>query len=92
MGNPWIFTEILSSLEKREFVSPSQSERISLAIEHLKKNIKDKGEKTGIAESKKHLSWYISGMNGAASTRNKIMTAYSLDEIESLLYNLLKKQ
>lgn len=92
MGNPWIFKEILSSFENREFSPPTYPERISLAIDHLKKSIKDKGERTGIAESKKHLSWYISGMNGAAATRNKIMTAFSLDEIESLLYDLLEKQ
>ena len=90
MGNPWIFSEILSALENKEYIAPTALERITLAIEQLSLMIERKGERLGIAEGKKHLSWYISGMNGAASARNRIMTASSFDEIINILNEMLK--
>ena len=92
MGNPWIFDEITCALENKDFIPPTTEERISQALEHLTIAIADKGERTGIAEGKKHLSWYIYGMNGAAATRNNIMIATSFDAIKDLLYDLLKRQ
>lgn len=89
MGNPWIFSEIICAIENKSFKMPSSVERVELALEHLRRIILEKGERVGIAEGKKHIGWYISGMNGAASTRNKIMTALSYEEISELLGGLL---
>jgi tRNA-dihydrouridine synthase B len=52
--------------------------------------IEAKGERIGIAEGKKHIGWYISGMNGAASVRNRVMTASSYGEIKNILEEMLK--
>ena len=89
MGNPWIFKEIICALEDREYVPPTNEERIDLAIHQLSQMIEEKGERVGIAEGKKHVGWYITGMNGAASTRNRIMTASSFDEINNILKETL---
>ena len=89
MGNPWIFKEIESALENREYTSPTGEERIALALRQLDEMIKAKGERVGIAEGKKHLGWYISGMNRAASARNRIMNASSFDEIKNILDDFL---
>ena len=66
-------------------------EKLLLAMDHLKSIILEKGERIGIAEGKKHLAWYISGMEGAASARNKIMTASNFNEIECILTELLNR-
>ena len=89
MGNPWIFSEILSVLENKEYIFPTFEERIGLALEQLSQMVEHKGERLGIAEGKKHLSWYISGMSGAAAARNRIMTASSFDEIKNILNEML---
>jgi tRNA-dihydrouridine synthase B len=89
MGNPWIFSEVLSALENKEYIFPTFEERIGLALEQLSQMVEHKGERLGIAEGKKHLSWYISGMSGAASARNRIMTASSFNEIKSILNEML---
>lgn len=85
MGNPWLFSEISSALDKREYIPPTDGERIALAVEQLKEMIVAKGERVGMAEGKKHMAWYITGMNGAASARNRIMTATTFDEIKNIL-------
>ncbi|MBO7303215.1 MAG: tRNA dihydrouridine synthase DusB [Clostridia bacterium] len=89
MGNPWIFKEIASALDKKDYTPPTDEERLTLAIEQLNELVIAKGERTGIAEGKKHIGWYISGMRGAAAARNAIMTSTSLNEIEDILKTLI---
>lgn len=90
MGNPWLFDEIICALENREYIAPTVNKKIDCALAQLKTMIADKGERIGIAEGKKHVGWYISGINGAASARNKIMTATTYEEIESIAKGLIK--
>ncbi len=92
MGNPWIFNEIRSALENQEFIAPSKEEKASMAIQQLEAMIKEKGERVGIAEGKKHVSWYINGMSGAALARNKIMMAATQSEIAIVLNELILNQ
>ncbi len=88
MGNPWLFAEIIARLEGRKFISPSISERIDTAIGQLESTITHKGERVGLAEGKKHMAWYLSGIRGAASARNAIMTAHTKEEIIGLLLEI----
>lgn len=89
MGNPWIFKEILCALDGREYIVPTQEEKIFLALRQLSQMIEAKGERVGIAEGKKHIAWYLSGMNGAASARNRVMSALTFEEIKSILEEML---
>lgn len=85
-GNPWIFAQINELFsEGKVFSIPSPRERISVAIEHITLLCSLKGEYKGIREARKHASWYIKGMRGAAPLRNRINTATSLDEMASTL-------
>ncbi len=89
-GNPWIFSEIDAALDGREYVPPTKKERLAVAIEHLDAMMIDKGERTGLAESKKHMAWYIGGIRGAAQARASIMTATSTDQIKEIFAALCK--
>ena len=91
MGNPWIFSEIRARIEGKEYVKPSVAERIDTAIDQLDSTIAHKGERVGLAEGKKHMAWYLSGMRGAASARNSIMTARDRAEIVNIL-TLIKNE
>ena len=88
MGNPWIFSEIRARLEGEEFIPPSVEERIDTAIGQLDSAIAHKGERVGLAEGKKHMAWYLSGIRGAAAARNAIMVAKDRDEISAILMNI----
>lgn len=85
MGDPWIFSEIRAKIEGKEYIRPSVEERINTAIEQLDCTLIHKGERVGLAEGKKHMAWYLSGVRGAASARNAIMIAKSRDEIVEIL-------
>lgn len=89
-GNPWIFKQIEEYFSWGKIISlPSPQERISMAMEHITLLCRLKGEYIGIREARKHASWYIKGLSGAAQLRNKINSATSLDEMQSILSELL---
>ncbi len=87
-GNPWIFAEITAALEGRTWSPPTLAERMAVALEHAALLVKEKGEKIGIAEARKHLAWYTHGLRGSAAVRGKLMRVESLDEISALLEQL----
>ncbi len=89
-GNPWIFRQINELFSLGEVLTnPTAEERISLAMEHITLMCQLKGEYIGIREARKHGSWYIKGLSGAAQLRNKINSATSLEEMQSILSELL---
>ena len=89
MGNPWLFSEIICALQGKSYEPPTKDERISLALNQLSQMIAVTGERVGLAEGKKHVGWYLTGMNGAASARNRVMIASSFDEIKIILEEML---
>lgn len=90
MGNPWIFDEITSALEGVQYTVPTFEERIRTAVVQLYRMIDEYGERTGVAQAKKHMAWYISGMKGSAAARDRIMTADSARTIETILCEVIE--
>ncbi len=90
-GNPWIFAELLAAAEGRDYAPPTASERLEVAMEHARGLVAEKGERTGVAESRKHVAWYLRGVRGAAAARNAVMSATTLDEMEGILLRLAQE-
>lgn len=87
-GNPWIFSEIRARMEGKEFHAPTLEERLAVALEHAKDLVREKGERTGIAESRKHMAWYLHDIRGAAAARGALMSAESIEDIETVFRKL----
>lgn len=85
-GNPWIFKQVLHYLNTGELLrEPDFSEKLTLCLRHAKMLIEYKGEYIGVREMRKHISWYIKGLNGAARLRELINKAETYEEMESLI-------
>ncbi len=69
MGNPWIFREAGELLAGRTPTAPTREERCSTVLFHLEQLCELYGEKSAVAEMRKHLSWYVKGLPGAARFR-----------------------
>ena len=89
-GNPWIFAEILAAMEGRSYMPPTLEERFAVAMEHARMLVSEKGERTGISESRKHMAWYLHGIRGGAAARNAVMTASSIGDVEQIFSELLE--
>lgn len=90
MGNPFLFEEITAYLEGRAYSVPNMEERMKVAMEHIRLMIDYKGEYTGVMEARKHLAWYIQGQKGAASAREKVNHASTLDDLEKIVNDYLR--
>ena len=87
VGNPFIFSEIIAALEKREYTPPTLREKIAIAKEQLSLSVLDKGERIAVAEARKQIASYFSSFRGAAALRAGINRAVNKDEV----YRLLEK-
>ena len=90
-GNPWIFSEIACMLEEKEYVAPTLVERFRTALDQLDAVIREKGDRVGIAEAKKHMAWYTAGTVGSAEARKEIMSATDADGIKKVFEKLLSE-
>lgn len=91
-GNPWLFAELRAWLEEKSYTPPTPAERYATAMRHAAMCVADKGERIGIPEIRKHMAWYLKGCPGAASARNAIMTAATVDELRCAMQVLLDSQ
>ena len=60
-------------------------------MEQMWDRIAEKGERSGFAESKKQISWFIHGARGSAEVRGRLMTAASPQEAEAILQEFLER-
>lgn len=93
-GNPFIFNEIESFFEHREYNTPSVEERMKVMLYHIKLILSQKGENEfhAMKEARKHASWYIKGLYGAASFRAKCYSLESYGDAERLAEEFLELQ
>lgn len=84
-GNPWIFGEIAAHFDNREYIPPTNQEKIAAIKKHIEQMIFYKGEQTALLESRKHLSWYIKGCKDSASARDKINRSSDYHEMTGIV-------
>ncbi|NLK27062.1 MAG: tRNA dihydrouridine synthase DusB [Clostridiales bacterium] len=85
-GNPWLFKQIKSYLEKGEYEpKPDFSQIKDTILRHAKLAVEYKGEYTGIREMRKHVAWYTFGYPQSAKLRNKVNEIENLVDLKHLL-------
>ena len=90
VGDPFIFSEIKARLAGEEYVPPSDSERVKIALLELRLAVEDKGERIAIPEARKKIAAYFKGFRGSAQLRAKINMAQTYFEVEELLSSCLE--
>ena len=86
LGNPWIFKEVEYFLRTGEKMPEiSSSEKYEVILEHFELLLKEKGEYTSTREIRKHISWYVKGMENATQIRNRINSVESKEEFREIL-------
>ena len=86
MGNPFLFREAVAFVERGEILpKASVEERMDCALRHLDLAIANKGEEVAVREMRKHISWYIKGLRGAARIREDVNRAATRDEMRRII-------
>ena len=72
LGNPFIFDEVKSSLNNKEYIKPTEIERLNIAKEHFLSALSEYDEIVAIKEMRKHFGWYVKGMKDSTEFKNLI--------------------
>lgn len=91
LGNPWIFKEISAYLKDEEYIPPKKEEILETIFNQYNMLVAEKGEYTAIREMRKHISWYVKGMNDASEIRSKINLMENKEEIFKILAEYFKR-
>ena len=90
MGNPWLFKRIECYMQTGELIpEPTPYERMTVLKKHIELLCRYKGEYVGMREARKHSSWYIKGMRGAAEFRRGCGAISTMEDLERLIDRVL---
>ncbi len=86
IDHPWIFREARTLLDTGvECAPPTWDERIELCKVHLAANVEARGERHGVAVTRRHLTGYLKGIPGAAALRQRLVVTDSMQGCYELL-------
>lgn len=87
LGNPWVFDEIISSLENSKCIkiNVTKEEKLKTILQHLDLAIQDKGEIVAAKEMRKHIAWYLKNMKDATKVREQINALQTKQQIVNCL-------
>ncbi len=84
-GNPWIFDMGYNYISTGKYTEPGAVDRVDMCLEHLELLTRDKSEKIGSMEIRKHAAWYLKGLHGSSEIRDRINRAQSKDELRDII-------
>lgn len=91
LGAPWIFSQINSYLDNGSLLpEPTIEEKMNIMLSHIEKLCEYKGDYIGMREARKHASWYIKGMRGAAGMRQEIGKLENFSQLRSLAQKVIE--
>lgn len=94
-GNPFIFREIDSCFEGTPYTPPTIEERMEVMLYHIRLILSQKedgSEERAMKEARKHASWYMKGLYGAASFRAKCYSLETYEDAQRLAEEFLALQ
>ena len=93
-GNPFVFKEIASYFNGKEYTPPDLEERMSTMLRHIRIiiEISEKPAEMAIREARKHAAWYMNGFYGSAKFRARCYNLSSYAEAESLAEEFINLQ
>lgn len=90
LGNPWIFSEINQFLNsKTNYKTPNIEEKLKIMLSHVNSICENDGEKHGMTKARRHITFYIKGIPGAAAFRNKACKIETFAQLQSLSDEIL---
>jgi nifR3 family TIM-barrel protein len=80
-GNPWIIRQALELLAGQQPAQPSPTEKLAAARTHFELCLEVFGPQKTLGQMRKHLCWYVRGMENAALFRTEINRTRTIEEM-----------
>lgn len=92
LGNPWMLYRTVHYLANGELLpEPTPKEKVEIALLHMDRLITLKGEDVAVREMRKHASWYLRGMRGAARIKDQVNVQTTRDGMAHVLTEFVKR-
>lgn len=89
-GEPWKIGAIDTALKTGEPMrTPSLSECLALAYEHVERMVAYRGERVGVREMRGQLPWYVKGFRGASEYRQRLTSVDTLADVRTVFETLI---
>ena len=89
LGNPWIFSQAYELLSGKPATPITLENRINTIANHLRLHIEQYGERS-VPTFRKHLTWYLKGLDGAKRFKAELHTATTQEQVEEILERMRK--
>lgn len=87
MGNPWIFAQINEIIHENKVTYPTPADRVDMCMLQMKRAIKYFGEDKAVREMRKHIAWYIKGLENCTDIKNSINCEKNSEKVIEILQN-----
>lgn len=92
LGNPWMLYRTVHYLETGQLLpEPLPVEKMKIAILHMDRLVRLRGEQVAVREMRKHAAWYLKGLRGASKIKDLVNIQETRDGMASLLLNFAKE-
>ena len=93
LGNPWMLYRTVEYLRTGKLVGePNAAEKMRIAILHMDRLIALRGEHIAVKEMRKHIAWYLKGLQGAARIKDVVMEETKRDEMVRILEDFVSSR
>lgn len=86
LGNPWIFKSLLSNLD----YCPTNEEKLDVILKHIDLACRYEDEKICNLKLRKHLAWYIKGIENGAIYRDRINKSKDINDLKEIIKECFK--
>jgi len=89
LGRPWLFRDLVDVFEGREPQEPPcLGEVCDIAVRHARLLAEFFGERGGMLQMRKHMSWYTKSFAGMGKVRPRLMLVATVAELQDVLSTL----
>ncbi len=93
LGAPWIFEAVNAFLKDGTLLpEPTVEQRMDVLCRQIEWAALLKGERVALLEARKHASWYMRNLRGAAVFRGEAGTLTTLNDLRNLCCRVIKAQ
>ncbi|MBQ9964753.1 MAG: tRNA dihydrouridine synthase DusB [Clostridia bacterium] len=93
LGAPWVFAQIEAYLNHGVLLpAPPIAKRMEVLCRQVELAASLKGERVALLEARKHASWYMREVRGAAMFRGEAGTISSLADLRQLCWRVIRRQ
>lgn len=91
LGAPWIFSQVEAYLCHGTLLpTPPLAKRLNTLCRQVELAVSLKGERCALLQARKHASWYMRELHGAAVFRGEAGTISTMDDLRALCYRVMQ--